>query len=509
MICKQIQKKLFLGLIVLLKSYFLLGQNRNEIEAAELLLFSDQKFKNNEFSSSLEKAHKALRIIKEDEPSQIKNKAYLNASRSLQEIGLVHNSLEYILRAEVDNKKFSNIDTQIEIHKQRGIAYEMLNIEESALQEFHKQLKLSQSIKDKNQQQLSILNSYQNIGNTYYKLNQKDSLLHYLHLQQKTIAKIQGKDISKLQSIIYQKLGEYYLLSNEFDRAEHYLNKALKLSKENNNPSNYRIYLGLANALLNKSEISAAINILENAASNVIQPSDNIALYNIYTKLSNIYLEENLDLKKANNYILKAKESKDQIDKNKINAIDQATKIILKEKELDTNKNINNLILISIIAIIGTTIIASLAYNLLKKDTIQANELKKSALQNTKNFNQLAYNEDKFKTLIELAKSNNPEFLFLFKEMYPDFIDFIKSLDPKTRSSELSFLAMTYLNFSTKDISEYTFVTVRAVQVRKNRLRKKYNIDSDWDFNSWMRNKGKHAQSDKIPDVEKLENIAI
>ena len=198
MICKQIQKKLFLGLIVLLKSYFLLGQNRNEIEAAELLLFSDQKFKNNEFSSSLEKTHKALRIIKEDKPSQIKNKAYLNASRSLQEIGLVHNSLEYILRAEVDNKKFSNVDTQIEIHKQRGIAYEMLNIEESALQEFHKQLKLSQSIKDKNQQQLSILNSYQNIGNTYYKLNQKDSLLHYLHLQQKTIAKIQGKDISKL-----------------------------------------------------------------------------------------------------------------------------------------------------------------------------------------------------------------------------------------------------------------------------------------------------------------------
>jgi len=31
---------------------------------------------------------------------------------------------------------------------------------------------------------------------------------------------------------------------------------------------------------------------------------------------------------------------------------------------------------------------------------------------------------------------------------------------------------MAYLNFSTKDIAEYTFVTIRAVEKRKSRLRK-------------------------------------
>jgi DNA-binding NarL/FixJ family response regulator len=46
---------------------------------------------------------------------------------------------------------------------------------------------------------------------------------------------------------------------------------------------------------------------------------------------------------------------------------------------------------------------------------------------------------------------------------------------------------MTFLNFSTKNIAQYTFVTVRAVQIRKNRLRKKLNIASDIDFNNWMR----------------------
>ncbi|WP_313153544.1 hypothetical protein [Sphingobacterium multivorum] len=46
---------------------------------------------------------------------------------------------------------------------------------------------------------------------------------------------------------------------------------------------------------------------------------------------------------------------------------------------------------------------------------------------------------------------------------------------------------MAFLNFSTKNIAEYTFVTIRAVQIRKNRLRKKFDIPSDADFNNWMR----------------------
>ncbi|VTR34152.1 helix-turn-helix transcriptional regulator [Sphingobacterium thalpophilum] len=97
--------------------------------------------------------------------------------------------------------------------------------------------------------------------------------------------------------------------------------------------------------------------------------------------------------------------------------------------------------------------------------------------------------ENKFNNLLALAKSNNPEFLILFSELYPEFIEALKDMDPKIRSTELEFCAMAYLNFSTKNIAEYTFVTIRAVQVRKNRLRKKFNIPSDEDFNSWMREK--------------------
>ncbi|MDD2474895.1 MAG: hypothetical protein PHI32_03175 [Dysgonamonadaceae bacterium] len=93
-----------------------------------------------------------------------------------------------------------------------------------------------------------------------------------------------------------------------------------------------------------------------------------------------------------------------------------------------------------------------------------------------------------FNDIIELAKSNSPEFLSLFSEGYPEFIHAMKKLDPNIRSSELYFTALAYLNFSTKDIANFTFVTTRAVQVRKNRMRKKYNIESNVDFNEWFRN---------------------
>ncbi|MNH93352.1 hypothetical protein D3C73_459520 [compost metagenome] len=128
---------------------------------------------------------------------------------------------------------------------------------------------------------------------------------------------------------------------------------------------------------------------------------------------------------------------------------------------------------------------------------------KEDALQETESINKELteqIGENKFNNLIELAKSNNPEFLTLFTELYPQFIQALKSLDSNLRSTELEFCAMAFLNFSTKNIAEYTFVTIRAVQIRKNRLRKKFEIPSDADFNNWMRELADTSAQTQVPD---------
>lgn len=89
--------------------------------------------------------------------------------------------------------------------------------------------------------------------------------------------------------------------------------------------------------------------------------------------------------------------------------------------------------------------------------------------------------------VFRLAKINDPSFLSKFKETYPEFCSKIISLYPDILNSELIFCAYISLNFSTKEIAKYTFVTHKAVQVRKSRLRKKFNIPSGEDLYIWFK----------------------
>lgn len=91
-----------------------------------------------------------------------------------------------------------------------------------------------------------------------------------------------------------------------------------------------------------------------------------------------------------------------------------------------------------------------------------------------------------FNELNELAKSNSSNFLAFFKELYEEFYSNVLILCPEINVAELVFLAYLRLNFSTKEIAQYTFVTPKSVQMKKRRLRKKFNIPSDLDIYMWV-----------------------
>ena len=97
------------------------------------------------------------------------------------------------------------------------------------------------------------------------------------------------------------------------------------------------------------------------------------------------------------------------------------------------------------------------------------------------------YNES-FKEVVLLAKGNKPEFLTRFNQLFPEFSAKVLSVNDAVQSSELRFCAYLYLNFSTKDIAEYTYISVRTVQTKKYKLRKKLNIPGDVDIYVWLDN---------------------
>lgn len=92
------------------------------------------------------------------------------------------------------------------------------------------------------------------------------------------------------------------------------------------------------------------------------------------------------------------------------------------------------------------------------------------------------------KELVELAQSRDPSFMNKFRETETVFIEELLRISPQLLPAELELCAYIKLNFDTKEIARACRLSVRAVESRKYRLRKKLNIDGETNMHSWMLN---------------------
>jgi hypothetical protein len=95
---------------------------------------------------------------------------------------------------------------------------------------------------------------------------------------------------------------------------------------------------------------------------------------------------------------------------------------------------------------------------------------------------------EELKEVVQLAISNNPAFLTKFNALDPDFCKKLLRLAPNLIATEIEFCILLRLNFETKEIARYTKSSVRAVEGKKYRVRRKLNIPSDQDITIWMIN---------------------
>jgi DNA-binding CsgD family transcriptional regulator len=105
--------------------------------------------------------------------------------------------------------------------------------------------------------------------------------------------------------------------------------------------------------------------------------------------------------------------------------------------------------------------------------------------------NELLKKTDKiafYQDLYELAMSKNSLFITYFKSQFPDFFENILSAHPSIVSSELEICALISLNLSTKEIATATNSTIRSVENKKYRIRKKLNIPVDVDTSLYIIN---------------------
>ena len=84
------------------------------------------------------------------------------------------------------------------------------------------------------------------------------------------------------------------------------------------------------------------------------------------------------------------------------------------------------------------------------------------------------------------------QFLTQFSTTYPDFIDCLTEKYPKLRSGDIKLCCYLKMNMNTKEIAQVSGLSVRAVENKRYRLRKKLELETDVSLDSYihsMRNK--------------------
>ena len=479
------------GFILFFSFFFASAQV--DIRIDKMLDLSEKQYIDHQYIHSLNTADQALQLAKKKSYSKGIIRANIFIAKALEETGIYKNALEYLENAEKENFFVEYTNAQIETYRLRGRIYLNLQMNDLALREFYKQLKFSDQIKDPLQQKRSKLWAHQNIAETFLRNNRRDSAWKHLMIQKqilKSFPENNSKGVFYDISTTYTSIGKEYLFRKNTFAARKYIDSAMNVLSANDSPYLYETleaYGDVEDAAGNKE---MAVEYYRKALKNTIQIQNKSAEKFVNKKLADFFSKNNLNDKEENRFLKRYQELNDSLNLENSRATELIVNNFLKKKDEHFQKEKVDYakgIVLVLILVVG--LVAFLFWQNRKKRErlLQIKNVLNEKEHLVENLLQEG-NSNKFNELIMLGKRNDPQFIILFKELYPDFVSKLKAADPGIKTSELIFCAMIYLNFSTKDISEYCHVTIRAVQIRKNRLRKKHHIASDKDLSGWMRN---------------------
>ncbi|HIB8181716.1 TPA: hypothetical protein ACWX1I_003126 [Elizabethkingia anophelis] len=284
---------------------------------------------------------------------------------------------------------------------------------------------------------------------------------------------------------IYSYIANRHLLNNKTDSAKVYILQVLSiLNKEKNSSGTEHsfVYNTLSAYFTQIKEYNQAEKYGQIALNLIHKERETIGYFTqyVYLQLAEVYKSSGNRSQEALYRNLYNKEVH-----QKTSELMAATSLMLKKRTADIKNSDNKAknkeaLFIILMSVIGL-IICLLAYKI-----IQSLQLKKRKLQAKTDKIKKEAAKQMYDKVLLLAKKNDSSFLVNFQELYPEYIANILNINPDLESSELAFCALLKLNFSSREIANYTFIQIASVQQRKRRLRKRLNIPSDMDVYDFL-----------------------
>ena len=491
-------------------SFRLIAQYSPEQQVDRLMNISKQMFAESNILKSLNIAEQAQDQAEKINYSKGITISNIHIANLLSDIGIYDQAFHFLKRVTNEDFFLSDIAQQAEFHRVRGRIYFNLRLYKLCLAEYNSTLSLSKKIKDTLQRDLSTFLSHHNLAYVFGFLRMDKQAFSHLKAQEALLKKFNINESPYSFGMYYVNAAQLYLYDKMYKQAKYNLDRAMilyrKYEKEPvlSNPSNrygdlelakYRypsifdLFNRFGSLELAQGNRDQALAYFKQALDKMLAVGDMTAAKSQYKVLADYYNNELSDRDQGDSYMFEYNKLNDSLDRVNKQIVEIVLDDILEFKDAEQIAKKKMYYYSSGVLFVIVVCVSSIFFVRNRRNRVLLDEQEAILTEKELLTEELGkqIEENKFHDLIKMVKGNNPEFIVLFRELYPDFVSKLKALDPKIRSTELTFCAMAYLNFSTKDIAEYTFVTIRAVQIRKNRLRKKYKISSEEDFNSWMR----------------------
>lgn len=451
---------------------FTFAQSQTEIDKAI------RQAQNLSYEEKNEAAYQAyLKIIEESKKvkySKGLTEAYLDISRCLFSMSRLDESTRFLLLAKNEKYARSNAEMMSKIYFSLALNVHATDLYEEALKYYKISISYAEKMENPKLRNERISTNYLNTGDVYELKEKYDSALYYYHKSYE----LSDKLITKMVSCI--SLVDVYVAENQIDSAGKYIEIGRGYAQKTESST----YLAIFN------RVEGNYNIARGNYEEAIRNFKNSERMEIEIKrLSpNIYKMQADAFAKwgkkdsAEFYIQKYLKSSDIDNKtNKFIRINNSkVPLIISSEEKKELRNSHQLIII--IVIVSSLIIMAFAAFLIVR---QRKKIAEKSVETKTLKRQL---NSAFEEVIELAKNNSPQFLPRFIEVYPEFYAKLLEIQPELTHTDLLMAAYLKLNFSTKETADYTFSSIRTIQNRKYRLRKKLNLDQETDILLWIQN---------------------
>lgn len=455
-------------------SFFRIYPKAND-EIDSLVNVASQFYKNEEYGKSLEVYEKIIEKSKEENYSKGLTKAYLGCSGIYFIKGKLDVSTSYLIKAKEEPYAKESLSDMYTIFFQEGLNLHALGLYGEALKKYREAGIIASKLQNENERINKSAGVYINIGDIYQSSKKSDSALYYYkNAYYSSTTNFDNKFISSIS------ISDLHIEKGELDSASQYLEYANYYAQKLN--SNY------AAALL--SEIKGKFYDASGKFQNAISEYQKSLTLNkgtkrpnpqLYRLLSDVYQKEG-EADTSAEYLKKYVEMKDSLDESRKQNLKVPVLMAKTDTAIKLEKAQSNTRFVVIGSFILFAFVLGAVYFYIRKQKKKSLKGKKENLQLKKKLN------NAFEEVVDLAKTNSPNFLSRFIEVYPEFYNQLITNYPSLTTADLKLCALMKLDFSTKEIAEISYSSLRTVQNRKYKLRKKFHLSTEENINQWIQN---------------------